>query len=544
MNDSHIIHAELLSAVVRLNNFSTILYFGPEDAKERCQMESWPRWTVNEIPWLLWRSEISLKLSLFVNAELLVLACLPGVYRQDLLRIVSSSLQYMRQTKLLIEVAGDEDLGLVNRVLMFCLRNHMLNVALIFGDFGESHTLFSYNAYPNYSLKSQRFGLEFLDLYPEQGLDLKGFQIRTQPDLSEPNTILSHDQQGNPRISGYVWNMLMEYSRKHNASLQLASVPQLNRPLTHIQVLDLARNGAVDIAASIQPVTLRYVERYHEYAYPITMSSWCTMMPKEKLIGVRDSFAWLMPVMSIGFLIILWIIYEVMKGRWQRYGRLLGIGWLILAVLLASNVQGRLVSLFIAPPSRPHINSFGALYKSKLRILGLRSEYNGYDFDMRTTYSGAFLLSDNISEFIAMRNSLNTSFAYTLTNTKWLLYAEQQAKSSRPLYYYSADLCFYKFMPNALVIPENSPHRAALDRLMLQLGQSGLYDHWTTLSFNYMVQAGRLTVRNLSEPQEIRSLMVQDLHDVLYAYAVGVVISLTLFACELIMFRLKRWLFI
>ncbi|XP_034484393.1 uncharacterized protein LOC117789471 [Drosophila innubila] len=542
MNDSHIIYAELLSAVFRLNNFSTILYFGPEDAKGRCQMENWLRWTGNAIPWLLWRSEISLKLSSFINSELLVIACLPGVYRQDLLRIVSSSLQYMRQTKLLIELANNQDLGLVNRVLLFCLKNHMLNVALIFGDFGKTQTLFRYDAYPNYQLKSQKFGQELLSLYPEQGLDLKGFQLRTQPDLSEPNTILSHDNQGNPRLFGYVWNMLVEYSRKHNANLRLTSVPQLSRPLSHIQVLDLARDKVVDIAASVQPITLRYVERYHEYAYPVHMGSWCTMVPKEKLIGVRDSFTWLMPAITIFYLVILWIIYELLKTRWQRHGRLLGIGWLILAVLLTSNAQGRLISLFTAPPSKSQVDSFDALFKSKVRIFGLRSEYSGYDFDMRTRYSAAFLLSDSISDLISMRNSLNTSYAYTVTYTKWLLYAEQQAHSTRPLFYFSKDLCYYQTMPFALVIPENSPHRATLDRFMLQLGQSGLYAHWTTMSFNYMVQAGRLTMRNLSVPHEIRSLRTQDLHDVLYAYAVGVFISLTLFACELIMFRLRRWL--
>lgn len=503
-------------------------------------MENWLRWTGNAIPWLLWRSEISLKLSYFINAEPLVIVCLPGIYRQDLLRTVSSSLQYMRQTKLLIELASNQDLGLVNRVLFFCHQNHMLNVALIDGEFAKSHTLFSYDAYPNYKLKSQKFGLELLSLYPEQGLDLKGFQLRTQPDLSEPNTILSHDQQGNPRLSGYVWNMMVEYSRKHNARLQLTSEPQLSRPLSHIEVLDLARDGIVDIAASIQPLTLQYIERYHEYTYPVNMDSWCTMVPKEKLIGVRDSYTWLVSTMTICYLAILWIIYELVKARWRRHGRLLGIGWMILAVLLASNAQGRLISLFIAPPSKAPVDSFEGLFKSKLRIFGLRSEYNGYDFDMRTKYAAAFLLSDRISDLISMRNSLNTSFAYTVTHTKWLLYAEQQAHSTRPLFYFSKDLCYYQTMPFALVIPENTPHRATLDRFILQLGESGLYNHWTTRSYNYMVQADRRTTRNLSEPHQIHSLVTHDLHDVFYAYAVSVLISLTMFALELIMFQLRH----
>ncbi|KAH8312724.1 hypothetical protein KR044_012539, partial [Drosophila immigrans] len=543
MNDSHISYAALLSSIVRFNNFSTILYFGPEDARERCQLEHWVRWTGNAIPFLLWRSETTLKLSQFINAELLVLACLPGLYRQDLLNTVSKSLQHMRQAKLLIELSGPEDVGLVSRVLVFCRQNQMLNVAAFFSDFGQTQTLYSYAAYPQFALKREKFGEQFFGLYPEQGLDLKGLQLRTQPDLSEPNTILSFDAQGKPRLSGYVWNMLEEYARKHNAQLQLSYVPEQGKPLSHIQMLDLARDGYVDIAASVQPVTMRYVERHHEYAYPVHMGSWCTMVPKEQLIGVGDSYAWLMPVKTICLLCVLWLIYELLRGRWQRHRRLLTIGWWFLAVLLASNVQGRIVSLFIAPTSKAPIDSFESLSKSKLRVFGLRSEYNAYDFDMRTKYSAVFQLSDKMAELISLRNSLNTSFAYTVTYTKWLLYAEQQAHSTRPLFYFSTDLCFYQFVPFALVIPENSPHRAALNRLMLQLNQSGLYAHWTTKSFYYMVQAGRLNTRYASEPRIIRPLMARDLHHVLFAYALGVLTSLILFVSEITMFRLRRcWL--
>ncbi|XP_062123350.1 uncharacterized protein LOC133836778 [Drosophila sulfurigaster albostrigata] len=540
MNDSHFIYAELLSSIVRFNNFNTILYFGPEDAREHCQLEHWVEWTGNAIPWLIWRSEATLKLSQFINAELLVLACLPRIYRRDLLSTVTQSLQHLRQAKVLIELASEEDVGLVSRVLLFCRQNEMLNVATIFTNFGETQSIYSYAAYPRFELRKERFEQQFYSLYPEQSLDLKGFRLRTQPDLSEPNSILSFDQRGQPRLFGYVWNMVEEYARKHNAQLQLSYIPEQDKPLSHIQVLDLARDGYVDIAASVQPVTMRYIERYHEYAYPVHMGSWCTMLPKEPLIGVRDSYAWLMPVQTICLLCVLWLIYESLRGRWQRHRRLLSIGWWLLAVLLATNVLGRLVSLFVAPPSKPPIDSFAALDKSKLRVFGLRSEYNAYDFDMRTQYSAIFQLSDKMSELIALRNSLNTSFAYTVTHTKWLLYEEQQSHSTRPLFYFSQDLCYYQFIPFALVIPENSPHRAALDHLMLQFGQSGLYAHWTAKSFHYMVQAGRLHMRNFSDPHVIRPLKIRDVHHVLSFYAICVLISLTLFACEHIRYRLKR----
>ncbi|XP_030573737.1 uncharacterized protein LOC115771965 [Drosophila novamexicana] len=542
MNDSVEIYAELLSAIVRLNSFSTIVYLDPEDGKERCHLENWLSVLGKGIPLLWWRSIDELKLSSFINAQLLVVACLPGVYRLDLLNTISSTLRYMRQTKLLIELITNQDVPLVRRVLEFCLQNQMLNAALISGSFGETHTLYIYDAYPSFLLKRKQFTQELFNLYPDKMLDLHGYRIRTMPDLSEPNTILYRDKEGKPRLLGYVWNMLEEFARKHNAGLQLIDVVREGKFLSHIQVLDLARDNLVDIAASVQPLTLRHLDRYHEYAYPAYMASWCTMLPMEPLLGVREIYTWMLPAATLCFLAVLWALHELLLGRYHRHRRLLGIGWKLLAIMLACNVQGRLVTLLVAPPGKPSIHSFDALSNSHVRIFGMRFEHNLYDFDLRTRYAQAFYLSDKVAELLWLRNSLNTSYAYTVTHTKWQLYAEQQAYSSRPLFYYSKNFCFYQYVPFALVIPENSPHRATLHHFLLQLSQSGLYMHWVARSFYYMVQAGKLQIRDLGEARHVRSLVTEDLHDVLQGYVVGVLISLTLFACELFISRARHWL--
>ncbi|EDV91458.1 GH13931 [Drosophila grimshawi] len=362
------------------------------------------------------------------------------------------------------------------------------------------------------------------------------------PDLSEPNTILYSDKEGNARVIGYVWNLVEEYARKHNAGVQLIDQVLEGKRLTRIQLLDMARNNVIDIGAAMQPLTLSHSEEYREYTYPVQVASWCTMLPLEPILEVREMYAWMMPGVTFGFLSLLWLIYELRNGRWHRHRRLLAIGWKVLALMLACNVQGRLITLFIAPPAKPTISNFDALSNSRLRIFSLRFEHSLYDFDLRTRYAPAFYLSDKISELLQLRNSMNTTYAYTVTHTKWQLYAEQQTSRLRPLFYYSENFCLYRFMSFALVMPESSPHRNNFHHYTLQLGQSGILQHWVRRSFYYMVQAGKLHRQDLSEPRHFNPLAPQDLHIILRAYALGVLISLTLFIVELLVSRFKIWM--
>lgn len=539
MNASDSIYAELISTVVRSNNFRTIFYFAPEDETERCHMANWKSFTEETIPWLTWNSIKSFKLGDLLSSELLILACLPQVYRQDLLIRISDFLQYIRHAKVLVELPSDQDVNLANRVLKFCLQNYMFNVALYFADFENTHTLYSFDAYPSYALNSHQFGQSYFEIYPDKTIDLKGYALRTQPDLSEPSTILYYDSEGHPRLLGYVWNIVEEYSRKHNGSLQFSFKPEMGKIMNNIQIMDLARKNLIDISASVQPTSLGYPRHYREFSYPVHITSWCTMMPLQPYLDVREFYGWILPGLTVFFLITLWLIHELLKGRWTRHQRLIGIGWLVLAGLMAFNVQGRLLTLFIVPPGKGFIKNFAELHDSKTRILIYRNEYNAVDFDLRTKYASAFYLTDRVPELIAHRNSLNTSFGYTVTKTKWNLYAEQQAHSSSHLFYYAEGLCFYQSIPFALVIHENSPHRESLHRYILQIVESGLYNYWVSKSFYYMVQAGRLHIRDLGETRQSRTLMMQDLLDVLYAYAIGVLISLVFFVGELIVYWVR-----
>ncbi|KAH8347159.1 hypothetical protein KR059_005862, partial [Drosophila kikkawai] len=538
------IHTDLVSRISRGQDLNSIFFYSPTEGK--CLLEGTLSVATSGLPLVTWYSEMTLVLNGFLGEGTLVLACLPGLRWRDFLSSLSRSLKYLRQVKILIELEGDRDDILVRQVLEFCQSQDMINVNVIFGDFIITQAVYSFEAYPEFEMVSQIFAedSQVFSLYPDKMSDLRGGPIRTMPDYSEPNTILYEDKQGNRQILGYLWDVMEAYARKHNARLQVVNKYADDRSLNFIEVLDVGRSGIVDVAASIQPMSMGVQDRYHEMSYPVDLTSWCTMLPVERDLDVSELLSRVMPYRTFGFLVLLWICYEVLRGRWRRHQRLQKIGWLMLATMLGSNYLGRLFTFLSNPPSVPPIDSLAALIESPVRIFSIRTEYSSIEFTKRTKYSAAFRLTYKQSDLIAKRNSMNTSFGYTITNTKWKLFEEQQKRSSRPLFRYSTsqDLCFYEMVPFGFVIPENSPHRSTMHHFSLQLRESGLFDLWVSRGFSYMVRAGKMHFADLRMRYRAETLNITDLRNVFMVFGVGAVVSITLFACELIANWIKLWL--
>ncbi|EDW98140.1 uncharacterized protein LOC6537887 [Drosophila yakuba] len=536
------LHSKLVSLISRGQELTSIFFYAP--AKEKCHLEDTIASATWGLPLVIWRTDRAVILNGFIGEGLLVLACLPGFHWRALLGSLSRSLKYLRQARILIEFVEDRDEFLVSEVLQFCLSHDMINVNAIFADFSETENLSSFEAYPSFEVVNQTFtpDTQVADLYPNKMLDLRESFIRTMPDYSVPNTILYQDTEGNKEILGYLWDLLKAYAQKHNAQLQVVNKNADDRPLNYIELLEAAQSGIVDLCASIQPMSMGSISRMHEMSYPVNQASWCTMLPVERQLHGSELLSRVLPYPTFALLLILWILYELLRGRWRRHSRLQSIGWLVLATLVSTNYVGRLLNLFTDPPSLPPINSLSALMESPVRIISERSEYSAIEFTQRTKYSAAFHLALQASILIGLRNAFNTSYGYTITSEKWKIYEEQQKRSSKPVFRYSKDLCFYEMIPFGLVIPENSPHRAPLHSYTLLIRQSGLHDFWVNRGFSYMVKAGKINFTAIGKRYQAETLKFTDLRHVFIVYVSVVLISMVLFTCELFVSWVNYWL--
>uniref|UniRef100_A0A6P4FVD2 Uncharacterized protein LOC108051530 n=1 Tax=Drosophila rhopaloa TaxID=1041015 RepID=A0A6P4FVD2_DRORH len=542
LQTSYSLHNKLVSLLSHAPELTTVFFYAPVEGK--CHLEETLSSATWGIPLVIWRSNRTVILNGFLGEGLLVLACLPGFQWRAFLGSLSRSLKYLRQARVLIELMVTRDELLVHQVLQYSLSQEMINANAIFEDFVDSQIVSRFEAYPKFKVVNHSFteDTQESDLYPDKMLDLRGGRIRTVPDYSEPNTILYQDEQGNKQILGYVWDIMEAYAKKQNAQLEVVNKYADSRTLNFIELLDVAKSGLVDVAASIQPMSMGDHDRTHEMSYPVNLASWCTMLPVERHLHVSELLSRVLPYPTCALMLFLWIFYQMVRGRWRRHQRLQRIGWLVLATLISTNYLGRLLHLFADPPSLPPIDSLAALIESPLRIISIQKEYTSIEFTQRTKYSAAFRLTSRTEDLIEMRNALNTSFGYTVTSEKWKLYDELQKRSSRPLFRYSKDLCFYEMVPFALVISENSAHRAPLHRFTLLLWQSGLHNLWVSRGFSNMVKAGKIHFAIFGEGYQAHTLTVKDMRQVLVVYGCGALISLFLFVCELAVSWVNYWL--
>lgn len=531
----------LVKLISRDEAFSSAFYFNPSE--EKCALEATLSTGIGTLPAIIWRSEVPVILNRFVGEDLLVLACLSQMRWKDLLFSLSRSLRFRRQARILIELNADIDESLIDEVLRFCLSQDMINVNAIFANFAKIKTIYGIEAYPEFKMTTHFFSADSkkTTLYPDKMINLHKGRIRTMPDYSEPNTLLYLDKEGHRRILGYLWDMMEAYARKCNASLEVVNKYVDGRALNYIEILDVAQTGVVDVSASIQPMSMIEVD-IHQFSYPADLASWCTMLPVQRDLNVSEILTRVTPIATFSFIVTLWIIYQLLKGRWHFHRRLQTIGWLFLVVLVSANYLSRLLTFLAAPPALPPLHSLQDLIDSPVRILSLRNEYKVMEFTQRTKYSAAFRLIDKASTLISTRNSLNTSFGYTTSSTKWKLFEEHQKRSSRPLFRYSKDICFFEMVLFGLPIPENSPHRVPLKHFIMQLWQSGLFNFWVSKGFSYMVKAGRIDIKDLRLRHRAHSLTMADLRHVLLIYCIGMLISFVLFTFELIVSWVKSWL--
>ncbi|KAH8337692.1 hypothetical protein KR074_007001 [Drosophila pseudoananassae] len=531
----------LVSLISNDEEYTSAFYFDPSNGK--CSLEETLSSGIGTLPAIIWHSEIPLILHRFVGEGLLVLACLPEMRWKDLLTSLSKSLRFRRQARVFIELSTELDESLVNEVLRFCLNLDMINVNAIFANFNETKTIYGYDAYPEFKMTTHFFSgdSKVTTLYPNKMLNLYEGSIRTMPDYSEPNTLLYVDKEGHRHILGYLWDMMEAYARKCNASLEVVNKYADGRTLNYVEIIDVAQAGVVDVSASIQPMSMAEVD-IHQFSYPADLASWCTMLPVQRDLNVSEILTRVTPISTFSFIVALWIVYQMLKGRWGFHQRLKTIGWLFLVVLVSANYVSKLLTFLAAPPALPPLHSLQDLIDSPVRILSLRNEYKVMEFTLRTKYSAAFRLIDKATVLISTRNSLNTSFGYTTTSTKWKLFEEHQKRSSRPLFRYSKDICFFEMVLFGLSIPENSPHRVPLKDFIMQLWQSGLFNFWVSRGFSYMVKAGRIDIKDLRLRHRAHALTIADLRHVLLIYCIGMLISFVLFTFELIVSWVKSWL--
>ncbi|TDG51420.1 hypothetical protein AWZ03_002215 [Drosophila navojoa] len=552
---------QLYALVLQFVDRRSIFYYNP--GRLDCDWQRWQQWgNLSDRPQWVWHSRMPFaQLKEQQSSELFVLACLPASFDVPALAGLSASLNHLRDMPVLIELLhssairqSDKD-SLATQILAYCLKNSILNVVLYFQQDGSHLTLYSFSAFPSFTLIKRNLLHSRLaggegELFPDQLANLGGYTVRIMPVYSEPTSIIQLDANGEPRVSGYGWRLIETFAQKLGANISIVLPTwRPGRVLTEAYMLEFTRNGSIDFGLLSTQMSHRLKSRYYQYSYPIFYGAWCIILPIERHIDLRAVFARVLEAKALALLLIslgsyyLWLYLDrLLVPAWLRYClRSLRITPWILALLVLCACQAQLVSLINMCPMEAPIDSFDALLASNIRIFGLREEFYDMDDEFRARYASAFRLTRNHTEFFQLRNSFNTSWAYPITAIKWVVMKELQSYFQRPVFRYS-ELCLSQNYPYSILLADESIFRKRLMMFTMRSRSSGLINHWMRHSLIDMVQADRMKIKDYSTASQVQPLRLQDLWYVGLCLGGGLLLAATVFVAELLPFYVNVWL--
>ncbi|XP_020809305.1 uncharacterized protein LOC110184991 [Drosophila serrata] len=471
------------------------------------------------------------------DLDIVGVVCLRLSQYKEVLRAFSIMLDQIRSMPVVLQLCEEDDpsqdQNSTELIFRLSVELQILNVLLLSWNFLRSRTFYAYELFPKFQITKRIYDTH-LTLFPYKLGNLQGHPIQTMPDNSEPHTIVERSLNGTYIISGPVWQFMTEFARHVNGSLQLYGEPVIGQTLRYAQVLDLVRNGTIDIAASLRPHVRVQRDNIHVFSYPLYVGDWCTMLPVERVLSTHEALTRLMqsPFTWL-YMLLLYAVHCLMARRGHLRHRLFHLKKLLIHLALICFLQAQLSAFFIGPQQDNHITNMQQLEKSGLHIMGFRREFTEYPIDMRSRYASSFLLQDVFADVVKHRNKFNLTYGYTVTSAKWQLYREAQRHFRRPLFRYSQDICVQKLSLFSLILKSNCMYRYQLKAFIIRLQEGGFVHYWYRRSFYVMVKAGRLHFEDLSTSHRVRPIRWSEWQYVLALYGAGLLASFVVVVIEL-----------
>ncbi|XP_030382095.1 uncharacterized protein LOC115629680 [Scaptodrosophila lebanonensis] len=508
------------------------------------------------------------------SSTALVLACDDNAEQEESDR----TLFKLRQARRLVrtDTAGPEHAATLCE-LYFELEQH--NIVLLDENFASTGVYYSCRKFLSaYAVLVEQQLSSLQPAYVKQFRNMQGALILTDVDQLAPRSMLYQDKQsGEMKMMGYCASLLLTYAKRVNATLKLRLDQEIGHVIFYGDIHEWARQNLIDIATAM---SINMMSRSFDHiSYPYMISSYCLMMPLPQPVPYNVVYGMIIDPLVVSILLLLFCIFSLLliytdQLSWRHLSfsnvlfndrtlrGLLGQSFPMVAnpsrhlklicfllcsasILITTMYEAYLNAYFTHPPSEPFIRSVESIARSHLRVLAMRRETKVLLAAVgRTPETVEFQVVDyidDINQLIQTRNSLNTSFAYPVTELRWRTYQEQQKLFKRPLFYYSKDICLNEFMLLCLPMRKELPYRDLFEMHILYVQQFGLMEHWVERSFYQMVQLGLTPLKDLSHPSKIEdAILVEDLIWIFALYLALQALNCFCFVGELLKFRWQR----
>ncbi|XP_017489765.1 PREDICTED: uncharacterized protein LOC108377976, partial [Rhagoletis zephyria] len=484
------------------------------------------------------------------NAELLSIAKLKQRFKLDihLLKRLWRRLWRNRQSRLILLFEDCASDAYVELILQICEKNRATNViALQPRRTVMERTYWTLRIFPKPKAVKRSLPAHYKSIFPKHLQNMHGHPLRLVLTSFHPQIYTYTPANGNATLSGFLGRAIAEYATHHNATVEYTeSLLNIHKMFTRSELIELFENNSYDIG-SLVPIDSN--ERDLSFSVVFQRSDWCLMVPVEQPLPkstfyykILDKTIKILFCVCFLFISVVWSLlshwenkqplsfitympnFSVLQGlmgmsfwtnrRVSAVHKIISVTVSWAGVIVSTTYTTYLQSFTINAPIGQRINTIEELLRRGIKLAITREDlsFAANNSDIQK-YMQNFTVYTNFTEYVFLRDSLDTRYAFPVTDI-WAIYDEQQKYFSRPLFRFS-NMCFGENYPMVLPLQESSVHRQRLNEFLEQLHEAGLVEHWRRHSFVELVEMHWFRLEDRNKKPGFEPVKLQDLHGIL-----------------------------
>nr|XP_036214684.1 uncharacterized protein LOC106620202 [Bactrocera oleae] len=515
-------------------------------------------------PYVIWNASAYGDLLYDYGEHIVVVLCLASIDDEEMLRLLSENIRYMRPTRILALLNENLVATQIDEILRFfeiCGQLDLINVLLLHRDTFVKERYHSYTKFPSFALEVHNTSknLKQRKWFPDRLKDLFGKNLTVLPDLHSFHTFVEINADGVIEMCGSLARFAQNFAEFMNASLVFHPNFTTDDDLDFISVRKASQQGLIDCGIAFKPITYGSSSQMLDITKLSVAVPIIIVPPMTALFYafVKKPTLLLVIVQTTMLNILLSKCIQRDSGRRQfrsKWSQLTFIGDTGVRSILGQPLSisnglslltqyvyymllfaGMIFQTYFAanysqlktfPPLRPRVSTYEEAVETGFQICTAKE-----DFVNCLQYSGIF-----IEDRLLYRKpfDLSSEKGYVVNLLTWdTNYSEQSISKVID----NMDISDLKML--ALRLPEYSIFKQPLDNFTATILQSGLYSYWKrNPCVGNSVKFQKISYDDLHKTQ--RPLRVVDLHGVWLMYCGAIIICIFVFVCEVLVKLMKQ----
>ncbi|XP_075144738.1 uncharacterized protein LOC142219821 [Haematobia irritans] len=485
------------------------------------------------------------------HSNILSVAIHDGHLDMEIMETLALTLENMRQSRIVMVMVNIDDKNASQKyTLKTCEKYKMTSVLVHFINSEKplSGSYYMIKPYPLYHWQILKWrSVNKATYFPKHWRNLANTSIITMPDNSIYNGFVFHNDLGQWKLNGLAARLVMLFAERYNATLQFyMTIEKEYKNFIHLSELStLTFEGLINVPMILRPGFNG--SHWLQMSYPAIVGKWMLAIPCPRLMDIAEIYSIitskvvlisiLLSVLVFSMvhsimeklcgnklnLINLLINDKILPGLLGQSCMVISNSWKAQKIMymllflyglnLSTSFSATLNTLITSAPQHKEIKTFDDLRSSQVKIL-----FDSLDVKAMECPNPLELIQNNLvyttnnTFYREHRDSLNTTYGYTLTTPMWTLIRQQQLYMDQEILCTSRDLILYNILLSAIPLERNSPFKEPLDHLIFQIHTAGLTNIWYSSMFLDLLKYEKISLDHKNHGKTYHALDVKDLY--------------------------------